>query len=44
MADEENAYSFATKATRQQKLKLDENGFRMWRGGKLAEVTLAYES
>ena len=44
MADEENAYSFATKATRQQKLKLDGNGFRMWRGGNLPEVTLAYES
>jgi len=44
MADEENAYSFATKATRQQTLKLDENGFRMWRGGNLSEVTLAYES
>ena len=44
MADEENAYSFATKATRQQTLKLDENGFGMWRGGNLTEVTLAYES
>ena len=44
MADEENAYSFATKATRRQTLKLDENGFRMWRGGNLSEVTLAYES
>ena len=44
MADEENAYSFATKATRQQTLTLDQNGFRMWRGGNLPEVTLAYES
>ena len=44
MADEENAYSFATKATRQQTLNLDGNGFRMWRGGNLPEVTLAYES
>ncbi|MDH3633463.1 MAG: homoserine O-acetyltransferase [Gammaproteobacteria bacterium] len=44
MADEENAYSFATKATRQQTLKLDETGFSMWRGGNLPEVTLAFES
>ncbi len=45
MADEENAYSFATRATRQLTLKnLGEDGFRMWRGGYLPEVTLAYES
>src|SRR5210317_1890604 len=45
MADEENAYTFATAATRHLKLEnLGEDGFRMWRGDCLAEVTLAYES
>jgi homoserine O-acetyltransferase len=45
MADEENAYSFTTKATRQVTLRsLGDDGFKMWRGGRLAEVTLAYES
>lgn len=45
MADEENAYSFTTKATRQVTLgNLGSDGFKMWRGGRLAEVTLAYES
>ena len=45
MADEENAYTFATAATRHIKLEnLGEGGFRMWRGDCLAEVTLAYES
>ncbi len=45
MANEENAYTFATAATRQVKLEnLGEGGFKMWRGGCLPEVTLAYES
>jgi len=45
MADEENAYSFTTKATRHVTLKnLGKDGLRMWRGGYLPEVTLAYES
>jgi len=45
MADEENAYSFTTKATRQVTLRnLGDDGFKMWRGGRLPEVTLAYES
>ena len=45
MADEENAYSFATAATRKIALSnLPAGGFPMWRGGRLAEVTLAYES
>jgi homoserine O-acetyltransferase len=45
MADEENAYSFTTKATRQVTLRnLGDEGFKMWRGGRLPEVTLAYES
>ena len=45
MADEENAYSFTTSATREITLQnLPEDGFRMWRGERLAEVTLAYES
>ncbi len=45
MADEENAYSFTTKATQHVKLgNLGADGFKMWRGGRLAEVTLAYES
>ncbi len=44
MADEENAYSFTTKATRTIKLSnLGADGFRMRRGGQLAEVILAYE-
>ena len=44
MADEENAYSFTTKATRYKKLtRLDKNGFPMRRGGRLPEVTVAYE-
>jgi len=45
MANEENAYSFTTKATRQVTLRnLGDEGFKMWRGGRLPEVTLAYES
>ena len=45
MANEENAYSFTTKATRQVTLgNLGDDGFKMWRGGHLPEVTLAYES
>ena len=45
MADEENAYSFTTRATRQVTLgNLGDDGFKMWRGGRLPEVTLAYES
>jgi homoserine O-acetyltransferase len=44
MADEENAYSFATAATRQISLSLGDGGFRMWRGESLSQVTLAYES
>ena len=45
MADEENAYSFTTKATRTIKLSnLGTEGFRMRRGGHLPEVILAYES
>ena len=45
MANEENAYSFTTKATKQVTLgNLGADGFRMWRGGRLSEVTLAYES
>ncbi len=44
MADEENAYTFATTATRQVNLGLGDDGFKMWRGGRLPEVTLAYES
>ena len=45
MANEENAYTFATAATRHVKLEnLGEDGFKMWRGGCLREVTLAYES
>lgn len=45
MADDSNAYSFTTAATRH--IKLDDvsgEGFKMWRGGCLAEVTLAYET
>jgi len=45
MADEDNAYSFTTKATRLVSLSnLGSEGFHMRRGGRLAEVTLAYES
>ena len=45
MADEENAYSFTTKATRYIKLSnLEAAGFSMYKGGYLREVTLAYES
>jgi len=45
MADEDNAYSFTTKATRLVSLpNLDPKGFPMRRGERLAEVTLAYES
>ena len=45
MANEENAYTFTTTATRHLKLEnLGEDGFKMWRGGSLPEVTLAYES
>ena len=45
MADEENAYTFTTEATRYQTLgNLVSTGFEMWRGGRLAEVTIAYES
>jgi homoserine O-acetyltransferase len=45
MADEENAYTFTTSATRKITLgNLGREGLKMWRGGRLAEVTLAYES
>lgn len=45
MADEDNAYTFATAATQQITLEnLPQGGFKMWRGGHLPEVTLAYES
>ena len=45
MANEENAYTFTTTATQHIALSnLPEEGFRMWRGGLLPEVTLAYES
>jgi len=45
MADEENAYSFTTQATRKVTLNnLEEGGFAMYKGGRLSEVTLAYES
>ncbi len=45
MADEENAYTFTTTATRRITLaNLPAGGMPMWRGGRLAEVTLAYES
>ncbi len=45
MADEENAYTFATTATHHIRLaSLPEGGMPMWRGGRLPEVTLAYES
>ena len=44
MADEENAYSFTTAATRHITLT-DFGGpaFTLWRGGSLPELTLAYE-
>ncbi|MEE8365773.1 MAG: homoserine O-acetyltransferase [Gammaproteobacteria bacterium] len=45
MTYEEDVYCYTTKATRQVKLtNLDKSGFPMRRGGRLAEVTLAYES
>ena len=45
MADENNAYSFTTAATRQITLNnLPEGGLAMWRGGQLPEVTLSYET
>jgi len=45
MADEENAYSFTTAATRHIDLTcLPEGGMPLWRGGTLPGVTLAYES
>jgi len=45
MADEEHAYSFTTAATRKIELgSLPAGGIRMWRGGNLPAVTLAYES
>ena len=45
MADEENAYTFTTTATRSITLgNLPADGMHMWRGGRLPEVTLAYES
>ncbi|MCP4429944.1 MAG: homoserine O-acetyltransferase [Gammaproteobacteria bacterium] len=44
MANEDNAYSFTTKATQHIKLgSLGAEGFPMYKGGRLAEVTLAYE-
>ncbi len=44
MADEENAYSFTTEATRHIELTgLGGEGLNLWRGGCLPEVTLAYE-
>ena len=44
MADEENAYSFTTAATRHITLSdFGDAGFTMWRGGSLPELTLAYE-
>ena len=45
MADEDNAYSFTTAATRRITLgNLGPGGFQMWRGGRLPELTLAYET
>ncbi len=45
MTNEDNAYSFTTKATRRATLTgLGADGFPMRRGGRLAEVTIAYES
>ena len=44
MADEENAYTFTTAATRHLTLSnLPDGGMPLWRGERLAEVTLAYE-
>jgi len=45
MADEDNAYSFTTAATRKITLAgPGADGFRLWRGGRLREITLAYET
>jgi homoserine O-acetyltransferase len=45
MVDENNAYSFTTSATQQITLGMPgSEGFKMWRGGRLSEVTLAYET
>ncbi len=45
MADEENAYSFTTAATKHIQLtSIGQDGMRLWRGETLPEVTLAYES
>jgi len=45
MANEENAYTFTTKATRNITLgNLPPGGLKMWRGDRLPEVRLAYES
>ena len=45
MVDENNAYSFTTAATQQITLNLPGNeGFKMWRGGRLAEVCQAHMS
>ncbi|MEM7562952.1 MAG: homoserine O-acetyltransferase [Pseudomonadota bacterium] len=45
MADEENAYSFTTAATLKHQLQnIGDDGFRLWRGESLSEVTLAYET
>jgi len=45
MTNEDNAYSFTTKATQLATLgNLKPEGFHMRRGGRLNEVTLAYET
>ncbi len=45
MADEENAYTFTTAATKHVRLgTLPDGGMPMWRGERLPEITLAYES
>ena len=45
MADEENAYSFTTKATKTVTLSnLEADGFAMYRGGHLHGVKLAFET
>jgi len=45
MADEENAYTFTTRATRHITLgNLPADGMHLWRGERLPEVTLAHES
>jgi homoserine O-acetyltransferase len=45
MTNEDNAYSFTTKATQLARLgHLKPEGFHMRRGGRLKEVTLAYET